>query len=60
MSYFIAFLSYSFILYLEKVAFSSEEKVVNNNSDLKEPLLNNKIHDDKLISSILYKRNKGK
>ena len=60
MSYFIAFLSYSFILYLEKVAFSSEEKVINNNSDLKEPLLNNEIHDDKLISSILYKRNKGK
>ena len=60
MSYFIAFLSYSFILYLEKVAFNSEEKVINNNSDLKEPLLNNEIHDDKLISSILYKRNKGK
>ena len=60
MSYFIAFLSYSFILYLEKVAFSSEEKVINNNSDLKEPLLNNEMHDDKLISSILYKRNKGK
>ena len=26
MSYFIAFLSYSFILYLEKVAFSTDEK----------------------------------
>ena len=46
MSYFIAFLSYSFILYLEKVAFSTEENNVNiNNADEKideeiiEPLL---------------------
>ena len=30
MSYFIVFLSYSFILYLEKVAFSSEERDLNS------------------------------
>ena len=50
MSYFIAFLSYSFILYLEKVAFSTDEKTkeeneINNNKEEKideeiiEPLL---------------------
>ena len=33
MSYFIAFLSYSFILYLEKVAFSTNEKTNEENSD---------------------------
>ena len=74
MSYFIAFLSYSFILYLEKVAFSSEEADLKNNNnllldnDLQTPLLNKNndneenadISDEKLISSIIYKRNKGK
>ena len=74
MSYFIAFLSYSFILYLEKVAFSTEEADLKNNNDLflddeaQTPLLNKnndneenvEINDEKLFSSIIYKRNKGK
>ena len=45
MSYFIVFLTYSFVLYLEKVAFSSEEIDSNNNEllldkGINEPLLN--------------------
>ena len=80
MSYFIVFLSYSFILYLEKVAFSSEEIDLKNNDllldkEIIEPLLNKKniddkkenessnnngINDEKIIPSLLYKRNKGK
>lgn len=72
MSYFIVFLTYSFILYLEKVAFSSNEGVDNNdllNKEMLEPLLdeqnrndieNNEVNDEKLIPPILYKRNKGK
>jgi len=74
MSYFIAFLSYSFILYLEKVAFSSEEADLKDNNnllldnDIQTPLLrknddneeNVEIDDEKLFSSIIYKRNKGK
>ena len=74
MSDFIAFLSYSFILYLEKVAFSSEEADLKNNNilmldnDIQTPLLyknndneeNVDINDEKLFSSIIYKRNKGK
>ena len=45
MSYFIVFLSYSFILYLEKVAFSSEELDLKKNDllldkEIVEPLLN--------------------
>ena len=74
MSYFIAFLSYSFILYLEKVAFSSEEANLKNDNnflldkDIQTPLLyknndneeNVDVNDEKLFSSIIYKRNKGK
>ncbi len=71
MSYFIVFLSYSFILFLEKVAFSSQDKNSNKsdvmlNEEILEPLLeeqnkeNIDTNDDKIISSILYKRNKGK
>ena len=73
MSYFIVFLTYSFILYLEKVAFSSDEGVDNNdllsNKEMLEPLLdeqnkndieNSEVNDEKLIPPILYKRNKGK
>ena len=72
MSYFIAFLSYSFILYLEKVAFSTEEADLKENNllldnDIKTPLIaenNDKkekidINDEKIFSSIIYKRNKG-
>jgi len=72
MSYFIAFLSYSFILYLEKVAFSTEEADLKDNNllldnDIKMPLIdgnndnkeNIDINDEKIISSIIYKRNKG-
>ena len=70
MSYFIVFLSYSFILFLEKVAFSSQDKNSNKsdvmlNEEILEPLLEEQIkehidtNDDKIISSILYKRNKG-
>ena len=39
MSYFIAFLSYSFILYLEKVAFSTDEKKDNENNKDKNDLI---------------------
>ena len=39
MSYFIAFLSYSFILYLEKVAFSTDEKKDNKNNKDKNDLI---------------------
>ena len=71
MSYFIVFLSYSFILFLEKVAFSSQEKDSNKNDlilnkEILEPLLeeqnkeNMDENNEKIISSILYKRNKGK
>ena len=74
MSYFIAFLSYSFILYLEKVAFSTEEADLKNNNnllldnDIQTPLLyknndneeNIDINNEKIFSSIIYKRNKGK
>jgi hypothetical protein len=73
MSYFIAFLSYSFILYLEKVAFSTEEVDFKDNNnlildnDIKMPLIDENngikekidINDEKLFSSIIYKRNKG-
>ena len=57
MSYFIVFLSYSFILYLEKVAFSSEEKDLNSDlmidKRIMEPLIkkqneNNKKEDEKI------------
>ena len=57
MSYFIVFLSYSFILYLEKVAFSSEEKDLNSDlmidKGIMEPLIkkqneNNKKEDEKI------------
>ena len=80
MSYFIVFLSYSVILYWDKVAFSSEEIYLKNHDLLLdqeslEPLLSkenednkkeneishsNGINDEKLIPSLLYKRNKGK
>lgn len=39
MSYFIAFLSYSFVLYLEKVAFSTDEKKDNENNKDKNDLI---------------------
>ena len=39
MSYFIAFLSYSFILYLEKVSFSTDEKKDNENNKNKNDLI---------------------
>ena len=39
MSYFIAFLSYSFILYLEKVAFSTDEKKDKENNKDKNDLI---------------------
>ena len=49
MSYFIAFLSYSFILYLEKVAFSTEEKKPKENND--------KIDDKEIIEPLLKEHN---
>ena len=70
MSYFIAFLSYSFILYLEKVAFNShaliahthgdEENALSedNENDLKEPLIrksSKKIYHD--CTNDLYEDN---
>ena len=57
MSYFIAFLSYSFILYLEKVAFSTnettkEENNVNiNNADEK--------IDEEIIETLLKEEEKN-
>ena len=59
MSYFIVFLTYSFVLYLEKVAFSTEE-IDSNNNDLlldkgiNEPLLNkeNEINEKDTIENI--------
>ena len=48
MSYFIVFLSYSFILYLEKVAFSSEEL------DLKK---NDLLLDKEIVEPLLSKQN---
>ena len=63
MSYFIVFLSYSFILYLEKVAFSSEEKDLNSDlmidKGIIEPLLkkedvNNKKENEKIDENEVY------
>ena len=51
MSYFIAFLSYSLILYLEKVAFSTDEKKsendlnINNVEEKKENKFNDEIYE---------------
>ena len=51
MSYFIAFLSYSLILYLEKVAFSTDEKksendfYINNVEEKKENKLDDEIYE---------------
>ena len=55
MSYFIAFLSYSFILYLEKVAFSTDEKKSQKDiklADKKEYKL-----DDEIIEPLLKEEN---
>ena len=55
MSYFIAFLSYSFILYLEKVAFSTDEKKSQKDiklADQKEYKL-----DDEIIEPLLKEEN---
>ena len=58
MSYFIAFLSYSFILYLEKVAFSTDEKKSGKDiklGDKKEYKL-----DDEIIEPLLKKEENNK
>ena len=58
MSYFIAFLSYSFILYLEKVAFSTDEKKSGKDiklEDKKEYKLN-----DEIIEPLLKKEENNK
>ena len=52
MSYFIAFLSYSFILYLEKVAFSTDEKKDNENNKDKNDLI-----DEEYAEPLLKKEN---
>ena len=59
MSYFIAFLSYSFILYLEKVAFSTDEKKSKNDEvDKIEEKRDCKLDEDE-ISEPLLKKDKG-
>ena len=59
MSYFIAFLSYSFILYLEKVAFSTDErKSKNDEVDKIEEKRDCKLDEDE-ISEPLLKKDKG-
>ena len=57
MSYFIAFLSYSFILYLEKVAFSIDEKKSGKDKleNIKEYNL-----DDEIIEPLLKKEENNK
>jgi hypothetical protein len=58
MSYFIAFLSYSLILYLEKVAFSTDEKKSGKDiklEDKKEYKL-----DDEIIEPLLKKEENNK
>ena len=72
MSYFIAFLSYSFILYLEKVAFSTDEKNINENkSNIDDDEIKNEIKIDQEViepllkeknenNSPMFKNNKGK
>ena len=57
MSYFIAFLSYSFILYLEKVAFSTDEKKSKKDKleDEKEYKL-----DDEIFEPLLKKEENNK
>ena len=58
MSYFIAFLSYSLILYLEKVAFSTDEKKSGKDiklGDKKEYKL-----DDEIIEPLLKKEENNK
>ena len=54
MSYFIAFLSYSFILYLEKVAFSTDEKKDNENNKDK-----NNFIDEEYAEPLLKKESDG-
>ena len=57
MSYFIAFLSYSFILYLEKVAFSIDEK--KSGKDKLENIKEYKL-DDEIFEPLLKKEENNK
>ena len=58
MSYFIAFLSYSLILYLEKVAFSTDEKNAKNDEDnLIEEKKEYKFEDNEIIEPLLKGEN---
>ena len=59
MSYFIAFLSYSLILYLEKVAFSTDEKKSENDLNINnvEEKKENKL-DDEIYEPLLKDENK--
>ena len=56
MSYFIAFLSYSFILYLEKVAFSTDEKKSNKEKEF-ENKKDYKLEDKEIIEPLLKEEN---
>ena len=58
MSYFIAFLSYSLILYLEKVAFSTDEKKSENDLNINnvEEKKENKL-DDEIYEPLLKEEN---
>ena len=56
MSYFIAFLSYSFILYLEKVAFSTDERRSNKEKKL-EDKKDYKLEDKEIIEPLLKEEN---
>ena len=55
MSYFIAFLSYSFILYLEKVAFSTDEK--KSQKDIRLAEQKEYKLDDEIIEPLLKEEN---
>ena len=56
MSYFIAFLSYSFILYLEKVAFSTDERRSNKEKKF-EDKKDYKLEDKEIIEPLLKEEN---
>ena len=58
MSYFIAFLSYSLILYLEKVAFSTDEK--KSGKDIKLEAKKEYKLDDEIIEPLLKKEENNK
>ena len=55
MSYFIAFLSYSLILYLEKVAFSTNEKTTEENNNINKDEDEDNISDEEILEPFIPK-----